>query len=159
VTGLETFRQLKAIGDMEAALRNTTTILRTDLAADHFDGKRRLSDPQFWQPQPGAFPVVNNAVGMPVPVLTWPTQFGPPRWVFLALRTSPVVGVAAFLANTVPQSLPVGLDPDGARPRARAGPVLPFPVKTRGNRREDFFSAGIGNLTSPLLKQGFGQAD
>src|SRR5436190_3702011 len=44
VAGLETFRQLKAIGDMEEKLRATTTILRRDLAADHFEPGRRLSN-------------------------------------------------------------------------------------------------------------------
>ncbi|MCS7046718.1 MAG: hypothetical protein NZO58_10210 [Gemmataceae bacterium] len=44
VTALETFRGLKAIGDMQARLRTATAILRADLGADHFEGKRRLSD-------------------------------------------------------------------------------------------------------------------
>jgi hypothetical protein len=48
VAGLETFRQLKALGDMESNLRTATTILRSDLSADHFEGKRRLSDSVFW---------------------------------------------------------------------------------------------------------------
>lgn len=48
-TGLDTFRQLKAIGDMQDGLRTATTIIRSDLTQDHFEGKRRLSDPNFWQ--------------------------------------------------------------------------------------------------------------
>src|SRR6266498_1920925 len=48
VAGLETFRQLKAIGDMESNMRTATTVLRSDLAADHFESKRRLSDVPFW---------------------------------------------------------------------------------------------------------------
>src|SRR5258707_306991 len=46
--GMEAFRQLKAIGDMQDRLRSTASILRRDLAADHFEGSRRLSDPAFW---------------------------------------------------------------------------------------------------------------
>jgi hypothetical protein len=46
--GLEVFRQLKGIGDMEQRLRSTATIIRRDLVADHFEGKRRISDPNFW---------------------------------------------------------------------------------------------------------------
>src|SRR2546423_1073885 len=46
--GLTTFRDLKAIGDMEERLRTVSTLMRSDLTADHFDGRRRLSDPQFW---------------------------------------------------------------------------------------------------------------
>jgi len=48
VAAMTTFRQLKAVGDMEAGLRTAGSILRRDLAADHFEGKRRLSDPQSW---------------------------------------------------------------------------------------------------------------
>ena len=46
--GLVAFRTLKGIGDMEERLRSAITPLRADLAADHFDGRRRLSDPNFW---------------------------------------------------------------------------------------------------------------
>jgi hypothetical protein len=45
VAGLETFSDLKAIGDMQEELRTATTLLRADLSEDHFTGKRRLSDP------------------------------------------------------------------------------------------------------------------
>ncbi|HEV3021861.1 MAG TPA: prepilin-type N-terminal cleavage/methylation domain-containing protein, partial [Pirellulales bacterium] len=45
VAGLETFSDLKAIGDMQEELRTTTNLLRADLSHDHFTGKRRLSDP------------------------------------------------------------------------------------------------------------------
>jgi hypothetical protein len=48
VAGLEAFRTLKGIGDMEERLRSVVTPLRADLAADHFEGRRRLSDPNFW---------------------------------------------------------------------------------------------------------------
>lgn len=47
IQGLETFSSLKAIGDMQEKLRTATNILRDDLAQDHFEGKRRLSDPDI----------------------------------------------------------------------------------------------------------------
>src|SRR6185369_11939837 len=47
VQSLETFSGVKAIGDMQANLRTTANIMRDDLRQDHFDGKRRLSDPSF----------------------------------------------------------------------------------------------------------------
>jgi hypothetical protein len=69
VTGLETFRQLKAIGDMDASLRTAATLLRRDLAADHFEGKRRLSDTNFFSttldkgpPHQGFFRLVQGPV-------------------------------------------------------------------------------------------------
>lgn len=43
-TGLETFRGLKAIGDMQDSLRIAVTALQADLSADHFETGRRLSD-------------------------------------------------------------------------------------------------------------------
>jgi type II secretory pathway pseudopilin PulG len=48
VTATTTFRNLKAIGDMANKLRSVTTLLQRDLAADHFEGKKRLSNPNFW---------------------------------------------------------------------------------------------------------------
>jgi type II secretory pathway pseudopilin PulG len=56
-TGMDTFRQLKTIGDLEAKLRGATAILRKDLAADHFDSSQRLRDPNFWAngPPSGGF--------------------------------------------------------------------------------------------------------
>jgi prepilin-type N-terminal cleavage/methylation domain-containing protein len=56
--GLDAFRLLKGIGDMEERLRTAITTIRADLAADHFEGNRRLSDPNFWQlgnPREGYF--------------------------------------------------------------------------------------------------------
>jgi hypothetical protein len=62
--GLETFRGLKAIGDMEDRMRSVTTFLRRDLSADHFDGKRRLSDVNFFAqgpPREGFFRIWNGS--------------------------------------------------------------------------------------------------
>ncbi len=44
VTALETFSGLKGIGDLQGNLRVASTLLRSDLALDHFDGKKKLSD-------------------------------------------------------------------------------------------------------------------
>jgi type II secretory pathway pseudopilin PulG len=48
VAGLTTFRNMKAIGDMNARLRAVESMMGDDLRADHFEGKRRTSDPGFW---------------------------------------------------------------------------------------------------------------
>src|SRR5262245_28983834 len=42
-TALETFRGLKAIGDMQESLRIAQTALAADLSADHFETGRKLS--------------------------------------------------------------------------------------------------------------------
>src|SRR5579862_9796107 len=63
VEGLKTFSKIKAVGDMNSRLRMTQTMMRDDLASDHFPGKRRLSDPTFWQqgpPPEGFFRVWHN---------------------------------------------------------------------------------------------------
>lgn len=62
VAGLDTFTKLKGLGDMAEQLRMATTILRRDLAADHFTGAGRLSDPSFVTnpPREGYF-VASNA--------------------------------------------------------------------------------------------------
>src|SRR5713226_1887771 len=49
VAGLNAFRTLKGIGDMEARLRGVSGILRNDLTLDHFDAGNRLGDPDFWK--------------------------------------------------------------------------------------------------------------
>ncbi len=42
-TGMDAFRRLKAVGDMEAAVRDAVTGLRKDLGSPHFDSDRTLS--------------------------------------------------------------------------------------------------------------------
>jgi prepilin-type N-terminal cleavage/methylation domain-containing protein len=65
---LGTFRNLKAQGDLAEKLRSTMQILQRDLAADHFDGGRRLSDPTFWNngpPSQGFFQIYQGSPGIP----------------------------------------------------------------------------------------------
>lgn len=45
VTALEVFSGLKGIGDLQSNLRTASTLMQSDLAQDHFEGKRKLSDP------------------------------------------------------------------------------------------------------------------
>ncbi len=58
-----TFRNLKAIGDMCQKLRMASTMMRRDLAGDHFEGAKRLSDPNFWSngpPREGYFRIYQD---------------------------------------------------------------------------------------------------
>jgi prepilin-type N-terminal cleavage/methylation domain-containing protein len=122
VAGLDAFRQLKGIGDMEERLRTTALILRRDLGDDHFEGKRRLSDANFWNlgtPLQGFFRIV---------------QAQDPR----------------FPPATGPQSYPEGVDLDGNPAYRATTHSLHFSVKLRGNRPEDFFTASVPN-GSPLV--------
>jgi prepilin-type N-terminal cleavage/methylation domain-containing protein len=65
--GLETFRQLKALGDMQEKMRAVSVVMRRDLAADHFGEVRgyRLSDQDLRsQPPPdtGYFRIAQQAI-------------------------------------------------------------------------------------------------
>jgi hypothetical protein len=64
VKGLQSFHQLKGIGDMEEKLRAPASMLRRDLGADHFEGRRRVSDPNYkilGPPREGYFRIVQNS--------------------------------------------------------------------------------------------------
>ena len=45
---MDTFRGLRALGDMQDTLRTSLRQMREDLSAPHFEGARKLSDPNFW---------------------------------------------------------------------------------------------------------------
>jgi prepilin-type N-terminal cleavage/methylation domain-containing protein len=124
ITGLDSFSQLKAIGDMEETLRVATSNLRNDLTLDHFEGKRRMSDPTFLAtlPRQGFFRVVQKT----------------PSWL-----------EGSDLDDPNPPNASVGLDPT-VFPPGYPVHVLHFTIKLRGNRRENFLSASVP-AGSPLL--------
>src|ERR1700737_4870155 len=82
VVGLQTFRDLKAIGDMNERLRAGVLVIKGDLQADHFTGKQRLSDPNFWAagaPREGFLRIYTNPLTTTVqPYGTRPSQL--PIW-------------------------------------------------------------------------------
>jgi prepilin-type N-terminal cleavage/methylation domain-containing protein len=119
--GMDTFRSLKALGDLQDKLRTTANVLRRDLAADHFQGKARMSDANFWHkgpPEEGFFRVIHGS-----PVST--TNPAAPYY-FEGQDTS---GIPTFRASD--QS-------------------LHFTVKYRGDQRDSFLLAGVP-AGSPLL--------
>src|SRR5262249_54377122 len=68
--GMKTFRGLKGIGDMNQRLRTVSSLLRAELEADHFEGRRRLSDTQFWvmgPPREGFFRIWQGSAPVPEP--------------------------------------------------------------------------------------------
>ena len=122
-TGLETFRQLKATGELDEKLRMASTILRRDLQLDHFEGKRRLSDPSFWvqgPPREGFFRFEQMA-----------TERDP---------ENPHRFVASVLEGRDGDQIPcfrMAYPPHGVAGTHR----LHFSIKLRGNQREDFMAA------------------
>jgi prepilin-type N-terminal cleavage/methylation domain-containing protein len=151
VASLESFRQLKALGDMEANLRTAATLLRRDLSADHFEGKRRLSDAGFWQqgpPREGFFHIYQGSTPVPAP--------GPGYYV--CEDPSRVRGAGLPL-------WPAPLDTGVFSYRA-VDHILHFSVKLRGNKPSEVFSTSLNVpsstgaqtlVESPLFN--FGQPD
>jgi prepilin-type N-terminal cleavage/methylation domain-containing protein len=111
VAGLEAFRQLKAIGDMEERLRAASIELRRDLNADHFEGRRRLSDPNFWNVpvREGFFQIIQ--------VTPYMLPAGPDKGYWQE-----------------------GVDTDGNTSYRAIDHRLHFSVKLRGNQLDKFFN-------------------
>src|SRR5260370_4886975 len=79
VSATKSFRDLKAAGDLTERLRSVSGQLRSDLSADHFEGKKRLSDPTFWDngpPRQGFFRVYQG-IRWPSPNSQAPTVQAP----------------------------------------------------------------------------------
>lgn len=130
---MQSFRLLKAVGDMDAKLRTATTALREDLSADHFEGKRRISDPNFWSE-------------------------GPPRegffriWHGSDLKLSPADVRAEVNGNYFLEGND-SASRDRINSRRAVDHYLHFTVKKRGNNPADVYSArlpGKPPYVSPL---------
>jgi prepilin-type N-terminal cleavage/methylation domain-containing protein len=140
--GSATFRQLKALGDLNERLRTATSVLRQDLSADHFEGHRRLSDPTFWSDGYPALGFLSITSASPLP----PTQQQPPA--------SNPDGIDSSLSYPGYLTSPLRCPPPPPNNLLAAGvancPVLSCAVKLRGNSREDYFSANatIGGDTT-----------
>jgi prepilin-type N-terminal cleavage/methylation domain-containing protein len=120
VEGLETFRQLKAIGDMQENLRTAVVPLRNDLLQRHFDGTQKLSTGFGTGPgQPGG-PVVN---------------LRPSRGFFrIQHGTRPILE---------------GFDGDGFPSSRSTDHILHMAVALVGTRRTDFQTADAPGVLSP----------
>src|SRR5688572_6080545 len=46
--GMDTFAGLRSLGEMQDSVRAGLQTIRHDLAQDHFEGGRKLSDAGFW---------------------------------------------------------------------------------------------------------------
>jgi type II secretory pathway pseudopilin PulG len=120
VKGLEAFRMLKAVGDMDQELRTVATALRRDLQADHFEGHRRLSTltPDGRPIPPQAANV--NALG--------PFQLVPPD-----------LGFFSYAEGVNPPAIPEEKDAIDRPSMRDTNDSLHFTVRLAGNRAEGFF--------------------
>jgi type II secretory pathway pseudopilin PulG len=143
IAGLTTFRNLKGQGDLAEKLRSTTQILQHDLAANHFEGSRRLSDPTFWNngpPQQGFFQIWQTSASLLPPLPA-------------ALPLTP----ASYTEGYDLDILPPGA---GIPSYLTTNHYLSFTVRLVGNDMGDFMSAsaaGGGALLSNI--QTFGPVE
>jgi hypothetical protein len=117
VTGLETFRQLKGLGDMQEGLRTATQRLRYDLVANHFEGRLQLSNPYF---QNG----------------------GKPAQGYFRIEQMPPIGGNPAIAIQELQDLDSPIAPPWFSYRATSH-RLQFTVRLIGNRQQDQCYANI----------------
>jgi type II secretory pathway pseudopilin PulG len=123
--GLESFRQLKAIGDMQERMRSAAIIMRRDFQADHFDSDStrgtRLSDQDMRSMEP------------------------PDKGFFRLWQvytpTNPPAAAAPYNASIVE-----GYDGDGIVSTRATEHVLQFTVRLAGTRPENYF---VGQLPWP----------
>lgn len=144
VAGLEAFRTLKGIGDMEEKLRNASTLLRRDLTNLYLKGpgsERKLSEPYFWDkgpPEEGFFRLWHGSY-----TYTPPAGPGSP---FL----NPPWGGVTPVTNQINRW--EGFDAEGNPSYRSVNHILHFTTKLRGNRREDFLPARVPiHLPFPLV--------
>jgi hypothetical protein len=120
-TGMNGFRQLKAIGDMNERLRACTVTMRGDLIQLHFDGTKRASD---------------SVITTPYAANTGGTSCQPLQgYVRIEQEQSLLVPPAPGFANE-------GYDGDGI-PSYRGNSKLFFTVFRSGITRDDYFTARL----------------
>jgi len=124
VSSLDTFSGMKGIGDMQQALRTATVLLTDDLASDHFDGKRRLSDV--------------DAAGNQL-IVTQKPQAG-----FFAVKR----GSAPSLVG--PGYIFEGSDASGMPSYRAVDQMLYMTVKRKGNRQENYFTTPVSGAPNVL---------
>jgi prepilin-type N-terminal cleavage/methylation domain-containing protein len=122
---LETFSQLKSVGDMEARLRTVSTVMYRDLGASHFEGNLKLSE------------IFGN------------THNSPPAEGFFRIWQGSTPGPAVALVNNgnppVPTNESEGTDADTVPSFRSTDHILHFTVKLSGNNRQDFFATSIAS--------------
>jgi prepilin-type N-terminal cleavage/methylation domain-containing protein len=128
VAASKTFRDLKAAGDMADQLRSATIIMRRYLAADHFEGGRHLSDPNFW-------------------------AAGPPKEGFFRVWHGTATGQPPNVQED-PAPAPDLVGTTAAHSYRSVNHALHFTVRLHGTDRGDFFSAAVPLTATQLLNLG-----
>ena len=112
-----TMQGLKEVADMQEKIRPAITLLQRDLGAYHFEGSKKLSDPEFWDngpPKEGYF-------------MVWQDQ-----------AFEPVIGVEPSGNEGSYNGVSF------RRSAALANHMLAFTVKLPGKTPNDFFESSLG---------------
>lgn len=138
--GAGAFRTLKAIGDMNERLRGASRLLRDYLGAPHFDGKRRMSDLDFW----------NNGPPLEGFFRIWQTDGG-------NSEGNDVDGNPSFLSSTHHLHFTVRLGGKGKDQffRAEVATIPPSPLLTLGDPAGRFQDPNSSVFVSPMAEVAF----
>ena len=132
-----TMQGLKEVADMQEKIRPAITLLQRDLGANHFEGSKKLSDPEFWDngpPKEGYFMLwQDNAFEPAIPGVE------PSGKEEAFPQIVQIVNPNIYVSNGVSFS----------RSAARANHMLAFTVKLPGKSPSDFFEE---NLALPILR-------
>lgn len=125
VEGLNTFRQLKGVGDMQDNLRTVAVPLRNDLILRHFDGAKKLS------------------TGFGTTLIPSPIPGNPP----IAVSQRPSEGFLRIQQGSA--SLWEGNDSDGLPSYRAANHILHLTIHRLGSRRADYPTVDAPGALAP----------
>ena len=133
--GIDTFRQMKAVGNMQEKLRSTTTIIKRDLAAQHFDGV-------FLPGLQGPY-LSDQRLDV--------TGWVPPDQGFFRVWQAPVPNYGGL------PTIIEGSDADGIQSTRAFTHMMHFTVRLPGNRFNELFVAAaplLAGLSPPDFQDG-----
>jgi hypothetical protein len=164
VSGLKSFAQLKALGDLDDRLRTVANVMRRDLRAPHFEGTKRLSEctssskpmPRLEGLRAGIYNTGNPADVQAVQALIAqlrPYESVPPRLGFFSIEEWPNLGLPTD------GLLYEGSDTQGRPSYRDVTDVLHFSARLDGSEEEKFFYGALrgpdaGGNPSPLDNAG-----
>jgi prepilin-type N-terminal cleavage/methylation domain-containing protein len=142
---LATLRRAKATGDLQEKLRAATQIMRRDLTADHFDGRRRVSDWSYdWSnPPPGS--------NWPYPPRRKPNDSEPVRQGCFHVWPPVTITPGQLPSYTDAGTIFEGTDDNNFPSYRVTNRSLHLTVKLRGNDPQQMFSANLTGKAPALL--------
>jgi prepilin-type N-terminal cleavage/methylation domain-containing protein len=115
---MDTFRGLRAIGDMQDTLRNAVREMGEDLSSPHFEGGRKMSDNDFWME--------------------------PRREGFFYMKGTPIPATAGGTVAAANE----GNDANGVVSSRATDHMMHFTVRRQGYRPTSFFTYNLSPLNA-----------